>query len=117
MMIFKKSIPRRTFLRGAGATIALPFLDAMFPALASAAQRAQAASRFSIIFAPNGMNMKDWTPATTGKSFKLSPTLEPLSAYQDRMLVLSGLNNDMGDALPGEGESAPHERAGGVFLT
>jgi len=117
MMIFRKSIPRRTFLRGAGATIALPFLDAMFPAFALANQRSEAARRFSIIYAPNGMNMKDWTPADTGRSFKLSPTLEPLTAYKDKMLVLSGLNNNEGDAWPGEGETAPHERAGGVFLT
>jgi len=117
MMIFKKAIPRRSFLRGAGATIALPFLDAMFPALATAQSRIEAARRLSIVFAPNGMNMIDWTPETTGKAFKLSPTLQPLVAYQKQMLVLTGLDNNAGDPLPGEGESAPHERAGGVFLT
>lgn len=117
MMIFRKSIPRRTFLRGAGATIALPLLDAMFPALASATNRVEAARRFSIVYSPNGMNMKYWTPAASGKSFDLPQTLEPLARYRDQMLVLSGMNNNAGDALPGEGESAPHERAGGVFLT
>lgn len=117
MMIFKKSIPRRTFLRGAGATIALPVLDAMFPALASAGNKPKAARRFSIVYTPNGMNMKHWSPTQTGATFNLPQTLAPLSAYQDQMLVLSGMNNDAGDALPGEGESAPHERAGGVFLT
>ncbi len=117
MMIFRKAIPRRTFLRGAGAAIALPFLDSMFPAFALPDQQASAARRFSIVFAPNGMNMKDWTPADTGRSYNLSPTLAPLATYKDKMLVLSGLNNNEGDAWPGEGETAPHERAGGVFLT
>ena len=117
MMIFKKSIPRRTFLRGAGAGIALPLLDAMFPALVSAQNRAAAPRRFSIVFAPNGMNMSDWTPKATGKSFEMTSTLAPLAPYRDQMLVLSGLDNNPGYPLPGEGESAPHERAGGVFLT
>jgi hypothetical protein len=117
MLISRKSIARRTFLRGAGATIALPFLDAMTPAFATPEQRAEVARRFSIIYSPNGMNMKDWTPTATGKDYTLSPTLEPLAPYRDRMLVLSGLNNNEGDAWPGEGETAPHERAGGVFLT
>lgn len=117
MMIFKKSIPRRSFLRGAGAAIALPLLDAMVPALAAVNETAKAVRRFSIVYVPNGMNMKFWTPAATGKSYELPQTLEPLSDYKEQMLVLSGMNNNAGDALPGEGESAPHERAGGVFLT
>jgi hypothetical protein len=117
MMIFKKSIPRRSFLRGAGATIALPLLDAMIPALAATSDKAQAALRFSVIYTPNGMNMPMWTPATTGKAFELSPTLAPFEPYREQLLVLSGLDNNAGDPLPGEGEVAPHERAGGVFLT
>ena len=117
MMIFKKSMPRRSFLRGAGAAIALPVLDAMFPALASINETARAARRFSIVYVPNGMNMKFWTPETAGSSFELPRTLKPLEPWKEQMLVLSGMNNSSGDALPGEGESAPHERAGGVFLT
>jgi hypothetical protein len=117
MIIFKKSIPRRTFLRGAGGLIALPLLDAMFPALVSAKNRLKSTPRFSVVYTPNGMNMAAWTPNETGKSFELSRSLEPLKAYRDQMLVLSGLNNNAGDALPGQGEVAPHERAGGVFLT
>ena len=117
MMIFKKSMPRRSFLRGAGASIALPVLDAMFPALASVSNRAEIPRRLSIVYAPNGMNMKKWTPAATGKDFALTPILEPFAAYRDRMTVVSGLANMAGYALPGEGESAPHERAGGVYLT
>jgi len=117
MMIFRKKLPRRTFLRGAGATIALPLLDAMLPALAQAKTRMAAPRRFSIVYAPNGMHMERWTPAGTGKDFKLSPLLEPLAPYREQLQVLTGLSNSAGDALPGEGELAPHERAGGVFLT
>lgn len=116
MFISKKRIPRRMFLQGVGATVALPLLEGMVPAFASAAE-AQPPVRLSIVTSPNGMNMARWTPETDGPSYKLSPTLEPLSAFRDRFLVLSGLNNNEGDALPGEGESAPHERAGAVMLT
>ena len=117
MMIFKKAIPRRTFLRGIGASIALPLLDAMMPAMVSAKEKLDAIRRFSIIYAPNGMNMDTWTPKSEGKSYDLSPALKPFAPYKDNMLVLSGLDNNEGDALPGEGEVAPHERAAGVFLT
>lgn len=117
MMLFKKTIPRRSFLRGAGATIALPVLDAMFPAMAALNETAKAVRRFSIVYVPNGMNMEFWTPTATGTSFELPQTLAPLARYKQQMLVLSGMHNSAGDALPGEGESAPHERAGGVFLT
>jgi len=114
MLIFKKSLHRRTFLRGVGATVALPMLDAMTPALAKGME---APRRYSLVYAPNGMNMEYWTPAATGNAFEVTPILKPLAAYRDQMLVISGLNNSAGDALPGEGESAPHERAGGVYLT
>ena len=68
MMVFKKSIPRRTFLRGAGAALALPLLDCMFPAFASAAQTAsRKATRLSFFQVPNGIIMDKWTPATVGK--------------------------------------------------
>lgn len=114
MIITKKVIPRRAVLRGLGATVALPLLDGMLPAFAS---QPASIARLSIVFSPNGMNMDKWTPATDGAGFQLSPTLEPLAPFRDRLLVLTGLDNSVGDARPGEGESAPHERAGGVFLT
>jgi hypothetical protein len=114
MIITRKVIPRRAVLRGIGATVALPLLDGMLPAFAS---QPASIARLSIVFSPNGMNMDTWTPATEGAGFQLSPTLEPLAAFRQRLLVLSGLDNSIGDARPGEGESAPHERAGGVFLT
>jgi hypothetical protein len=114
MIITKKAIPRRAVLRGMGATVALPLLDGMLPAFASQAEQV---ARLSIVFAPNGMNMDKWTPVTDGAAYQLSPTLEPLAPFRDRLLVVSGLDNSIGDARPGEGESAPHERAGAVFLT
>jgi hypothetical protein len=113
MIITKKAIPRRAILRGIGATVALPFLDAMVPAFAAPPSPV----RLSVVYAPNGMNMDKWPPIGEGASFQLSPILEPLAPFRDRLLVLSGLNNSIGDPLPGEGESAPHERAGAVFLT
>jgi hypothetical protein len=114
MIITRRKIPRRAVLRSMGATVALPLLDGMFPAFAS---QQPSIPRLSIVFSPNGMNMATWTPAAEGAGFPLSPTLEPLAAFRQRLLVLSGLDNGIGDARPGEGESAPHERAGGVFLT
>jgi hypothetical protein len=114
MIISRKVIPRRAVLRGMGATVALPLLDGMLPAFAS---EPKSIARLSIVFSPNGMNMGRWTPAGEGAGFSVSPTLEPLTSFRDRLVVLSGLDNSIGDARPGEGESAPHERAGGVFLT
>jgi Protein of unknown function (DUF1552) len=114
MMIFKKAIPRRTFLRGAGASLALPLLDSMVPAFAATNK---SPVRLSIVYTSNGVSMEKWYPKTVGTGFQLSPALEPLVPYRQQLLVLSGLNNNAGDPLPGEGESAPHERAGAVFLT
>jgi hypothetical protein len=114
MIITRKTIPRRAVLRGMGATVALPLLDGMIPAFAS---QQPSIARLSVVFAPNGVNVARWTPPTEGAGFQLSPTLEPVAAFRDRLLVLSGLDNSIGDPRPGEGETAPHERAGGVFLT
>lgn len=100
MMVFKKAIPRRTFLRGIGATVALPLLDGMVPAMAATRQTAaNPVSRLSIVYAANGMIMNKWTPATEGTGFELTPILEPLAPFRDRMLVLSGLTHN--DFAPG----------------
>ncbi len=118
MIITKKAIPRRTILRGMGTVLALPLLEAMAPALAAMpGTAAKRATRLSFVYAPNGMIMSEWTPKVMGATFELTPTLQPLAAFRDRMLVLSGLNHNAADPLPGEGESAPHERAGATFLT
>jgi hypothetical protein len=116
MMIFKKSIPRRTFLRGAGVTLGLPLLDAMFPVFAAANTTAKSPLRVSYFYGPNGRIMNRWTPKVAGAGFELTPTLKPLAAFRDRMLVLSGLNIKAADARPGEG-GAGHGRACGAFLT
>lgn len=117
MVIFKKAIPRRTFLRGVGATVALPLLDAMIPALGNSTEVASKSPvRLGIVYVPNGIIMDKWTPATEGSAYALTPTLQPLAAFRDRFLVLSGLAQNQGRAQPGE-SGADHPRASGAFLT
>jgi hypothetical protein len=116
-MVFKKSIPRRTFLRGAGATLSLPLLDAMCPAFASAAQTAsRVATRLSFFTVPNGIVMDKWTPAAVGGNYALTPVLEPLAAFKDRMVVLSGLANNEARKLEFE-IAGDHPRACSAYLT
>src|SRR5690242_8788346 len=90
MIITKMSLPRRTFLRGMGTTLALPFLDAMVPSLTAAPK---APPRFTAIYFGNGANMSVWTPEAEGLNFPISPTLKSLEPYRDRMLVVTGLDN------------------------
>lgn len=117
MMVFRKAIPRRTFLRGAGTALALPVLDAMFPAFASAAQTAStAATRVSFFAVPNGIIMDKWTPAGIGREYALTPVLEPLAAFKDRMLVLGGLANNEARKLEFE-IAGDHPRACSAYLT
>ena len=92
MMITRMALPRRTFLRGVGATLALPLLDAMVPALTAFAKTsAQPVSRLGFIYVPNGAVMEKWTPAAIGRGFEFSPTLTPLEPFRDQMLVVSNL--------------------------
>jgi hypothetical protein len=92
MMITKMALPRRTFLRGVGASLALPLLDAMVPALSALAKTpARPASRLGFIYVPNGAVMNKWTPAQEGRAFELSPTLAPLEPFRQQTLVVSGL--------------------------
>ena len=92
MIISKMSLHRRTFLRGLGATVALPFLDAMVPALTAMAKTAAApVRRFGVVYVPNGIAMDSWTPSTTG-AFETTPILRPVEAFKERMLVFSGLD-------------------------
>src|SRR5215470_556803 len=111
--ITRKSIPRRTFLRGTGATLALPLLDAMTPAFATAAARPV---RLAFIEVPNGIMMDKWTPATEGANFALTPILEPLAQFRDRMLVLSGLDQQQVAGLAFE-VAGDHPRACTAWLT
>ena len=94
MMISKKAIPRRTVLRGIGATMALPLLDGMVPALSALAQTPAAPSqRFGFIYVPHGSIMREWTPAQEGADFEFSPILRPLESFRRDVTVLSNLSN------------------------
>ncbi len=112
MVITKMALPRRTFIRGMGATLALPLLDAMVPAMSALSK---AAPRFAAIYCGNGANMNDWTPATEGAGFAFSPILKPLEAFRDRTLVFTGLDNfpatDQGDS------GGQHPRAAPAFMS
>ena len=90
MFITKMALPRRTFLRGLGTTLALPFLDAMVPAL-SAARSAKAPPRLGFVYISNGVIQDQWNPTTVGPKFELSPILQPLAPVRDQINVLSGL--------------------------
>ncbi|HEY4211154.1 MAG TPA: DUF1552 domain-containing protein [Steroidobacteraceae bacterium] len=116
MLIFKKSIPRRSVLKGLGASIAMPLLDAMVPALAKPAETFKAPHRLAIVFVPNGMwPMDKWTPKAEGP-LEITPTLEPLTAFRDRLVMVSGLAQK--EALPQPGDpTSEHMRASGTFLT
>jgi hypothetical protein len=100
MIITKKHLPRRTFLRGAfGAMVALPFLDAMIPALA--AQSARRPFRFGAIYIPNGIYPQMWHPDTAGTDFAFKPIMQPLEPYRSHLVTISGMkapdgNPDMG---------------------
>ena len=112
MVITKMALPRRTFIRGIGATLALPLLDAMVPAMSAVSK---AAPRFAAIYCGNGANMNDWTPATEGAGFAFSPILKPIEAFRDRTLVFTGLDNfpatDQGDS------GGQHPRAAPAFMS
>jgi hypothetical protein len=117
MMIFKKALPRRTFLRGAGIALGLPLLDSMIPAMANAAANpAKPPLRISWIYWPNGIILNKWTPKAEGTGYEITPSLQPLAAYRDRMLLVSGLNIKCADGRPGEGGSG-HARSGASYLT
>src|SRR6266550_41841 len=115
MVVFKLAIPRRTFLRGVGATLALPVLDAMTPAFGAPPTRP---TRMAFMQTPNGIfNLNgEWTPKTVGGNFELTRTLEPLAAFKDRMVLISGLDNQQAAGLTGE-IGGDHPRACTAWLT
>ena len=108
MIVTRKVIPRRTVLRGIGATVALPLLDGMVPAFASA----KPILRFGAVYVPNGMAMKHFFPATEGTGFEITPILEPLRPFRDRLVVLGGLSPARGLRLAWRGRrrslTCPH---------
>jgi len=100
-----KSLTRRTVLRGIGASLALPFLEAMVPSARAAVKPVR---RFLTFYVPNGMAMEYWAPKGEGTAFELSPILQPLAPFRDQMLVLTGLHSSW---------NYIHAGASGSFLT
>ena len=118
MIVTRRHLPRRTFLKGMGVAIALPALDAMTPALASASTRRLAGTsplRLAFTYAPNGVTMAVWTPKAAGAAFEYSRILKPLEPFREDTLVLSGLAHKNGYAL-GDGPG-DHARAAASYLT
>ena len=99
MFISKKKLSRRTLLQGAGASIALPLLDAMIPAGTALANTAAAPSpRLGYVYFPHGAVMHNWVPQQTGRNFTYSPILKPLESLNDYVTVVSGLRNKGGES-------------------
>ena len=97
MILTKKALPRRTFLRGSGAALALPLLDAMIPSMtAMAATPANPVRRLGFIYVPMGSNLSQWTPSAAGRITELSPTLKSLTPFLDQLTVISNLENKNG---------------------
>ena len=111
MFITKKSLSRRTFLKGAGTALTLPFLDAMIPAFGAAAP----VKRFGVVYHPNGVIYDKWLPTGTGSNFELSFTLSGLQKFKDKLIVMTGLASDQAEAI-GDG-GGDHSRASGSYLT
>ncbi len=117
-VIFKKQLPRRTFLKGAGSVAALPLLDAMIPALGRA-DATKTPTRMAVVYFPNGVQVDSWYLKTADNVIKLPAklprTLEPLEMYRDDISLVGGLTvnggREMGDG-PGD-----HGRAGASYLT
>lgn len=95
MFITRMSLPRRTFLRGAGATLALPLLEAMTPAFAAVAKTAAPVRRFGAVFVPMGERPSHWTPTTSGVDFEFSPILKPLESFRAHVTVASNVDRPL----------------------
>jgi hypothetical protein len=108
-----RHIGRRALLKGVGAAIALPALDAMRPALAAPAKIGKQALRVAVVYVPNGIVMNDWKPAATGKEFAFTRILKPLEPFREDIVVLSGLANHAATKARGGG----HAKATGSFLS
>jgi hypothetical protein len=117
MIITRKHVSRRTLLRGMGAAVALPMLDAMVPALSFGrnAMKKVSPNRMAFVYVPNGIDMRNWTPGAAGRAFTFPQILEPLAPLHDDLLVLTGLKDHGGEAL-GDGPG-DHARASASFLT
>src|SRR3974390_3471426 len=99
MFITKTHLPRRSFLRGVGVTLALPFLDAMAPAQTPIRSTAAAPkSRLGFVYLPHGAIMDRWTPATEGTGFETPVILKPLEPFRDQLNIVSGLGHRAADS-------------------
>jgi len=117
MFITKIALPRRTFLRGMGVTLALPLLDAMVPAMSAVANTAaRPVRRLGFVYTPNGATMSAWTPTGEGPILDvLSPTLSPLAPFKDQVVVPTGLSQKQAESFgDGNGE---HSRGQTVWLS
>jgi hypothetical protein len=115
MLVTRKQLHRRTFLRGMGAAIALPMLDAMTPAFGAPARLRKPPLRLGFTYVPNGITMADWTPKAAGRGFEFTRVMKPLERFRNDTLVLSGLAHENGKAL-GDGPG-DHARAAASYLT
>ena len=114
--ITKKHLSRRTFLRGAGVTMALPFLESMVPAATPLAQTAaKSKTRFGAIYFPHGATMYKWTPEKEGPDFEFTEILEPLKPFRDRINVISDLSHP--SAYGGGSATSNHTRSAAAFLS
>ena len=117
MIITKKVLPRRTVLQGLGASVALPLLDGMVPALTAVGRTAAAPRpRFGVVYVPHGAVMENWTPTQEGTAFEFTPILQPLEPFRDRLRILSGLDHAPAAQMPGD-PAGGHGRITGAFLT
>src|SRR2546428_1297305 len=109
MVITRTPLSRRAILRGIGATVSLPLLDSMVPALSALDRRSAAPPRrLGFVYIPNGANEASWKPLGEAPALVLSPTLTPLEPVRDHMVVVSGLRSFNGDG--------DHARAGSAWL-
>jgi hypothetical protein len=113
MFVTKRSLPRRTFLRGVGVALGLPLLDAMVPSFTALAQTpARPSKRFGVVYIPNGAIMEQWIPDTVGQGFDVKPILQPLESFRDQMVVVTNLTRSHPGSQVGD-----HAVSAAGFLT
>ncbi len=118
MFITKNHLHRRTFLRGIGATVALPLLDAMLPAATALASTAgKPKTRYAFLHLPHGAIMGKFTPKNVGKNFDFTPILEPFRPHREYMTVISNLDHRMATSQSPEEAAGDHDRTASVFLS
>jgi hypothetical protein len=120
VIVTKRALPRRTFLKGAGAAIGLPLLDAMIPAFAADAPQTK---RLGFVYLPNGVaknftGIDYWTPKGDGGALaELSTILSPLEPFADRLTVVTGIDQRVAEANSEDGATGDHTKANAAWLT